>query len=124
MEERVTAERPMALPEGLRDKLRDKLALWRAVERGYITPMADHWEWRLGSKRLLAYLAGRLWCGDCPYRLRNSDKPIWRQGAGRFPDKGVAKLFRVGSLRTLRKNSFFMTLPKDFEKIDSLFIND
>ena len=113
---------PMPLPDGLRRQVRDRRALERALERGYVVPQSDHWEWTAGSKRLLAYFMGRLLCGDYP--KWSHGKGLWMQGEGTFPEKELKKLFGLGSLRSLRKNGFFSPLPQGSEMIDSLFDNE
>ena len=113
---------PMPLPEGLKHRVRDKRALERALERGYVVPLSNHWAWTAGSKRLLAYFMGRLLCGD--YTKSSGGTAVWKQGRGTFPDRELTRLFSMGSLRSLRKNGFFSPLPQGHEMIDSLFDNE
>ncbi|MBR3413421.1 MAG: hypothetical protein IKG81_12110 [Bacteroidales bacterium] len=112
---------PLPLPKGLRNQVRDMEALERALQRGYVVPMADHWEWTAGSKTLLAYFMGRLLCGDCPRMSRATGRWLWKEGKGCFPDKELRALFGMGSLRSLRKNGFLSPLPQGHEMIDNLF---
>ena len=113
---------PLPLPKGLKHHVRNMAALDKALHYGYIEQMADHWEWTAGSKTLLVYFAGRLLCGDYP--KWSGGKELWMQGRGRLPDKELSELFGTSSLRTLRKNNFFSSLPEGHEMIDSLFDNE
>ena len=110
---------PMPLPKGLKNRVRNMAALDKALQLGYVVPLADHWEWTAGSKTLLAYFMGRLLCGDFP--KWGKVKGLWMQGKGVFPDMELKRLFGVGSLRSLRKKGFFSPLPQGHEMIDSLF---
>lgn len=112
---------PLPLPEGLKHRVRNKSALERALQLGFVLPMADHWEWTAGSKTLLAYYAGRLLCGDYPKMNRATGEWLWLEGKGHFPDKELRELFGMGSLRSLRKNGFLSPLPQGHEMIDNLF---
>ena len=111
----------MPLPRGLRHRVRNKEALERAVQYGYIEQRAEHWEWTIGTKTLLAYFMGRLLCGDRPRLSSATGKLLWHKGKGHFPDEELKELFGMGSLRSVRKNSFHSSLPKGHEMVDYLF---
>ena len=115
---------PLPLPKELKHRVRNMAALERALQYGYIVPMADHWEWTAGTKTLLAYFMGRLLCGDYPEMNRVTGRWRWHEGKGNFPDADLKELFGLGSLRSVRKNNIILRLPQGHEMIDSLFDNE
>ena len=94
---------PLPLPKELKHRVRNMAALDKALNYGYIVPMANHWEWTAGSKTLLAYFMGRLLCGDYPEMNRVTGRWRWHEGKGNFPDTELKELFGLGSLRSVRK---------------------
>lgn len=79
-------------------------------------------EWTQGSKTLLAYFCGRMWCGDSSHYSNMSHARVWdRSQTNAFPEKDLATVFGESSLRTLRKNRDMCPLPNGWEMIEEIF---
>lgn len=57
----------------------------KAIEAGYIEEVGSHYSWK-GTKALLAYMCGRIYCGDYPEYSKYEQKTFWEFGNGLFPD--------------------------------------
>lgn len=125
MKEKTTSVEPAALVKQLPMKLRNNLrkdVLLAAIEEDYICITADgHLQWQLESKTLLAYLCGRVWCGDKSDYLKRRDAHVWTQGTREFPARDLEALFGVSGLSNLRRHRKLSSSPEGFELIDSLF---
>lgn len=110
------------LPPALQAMLKHPQALESAMAKGYILPCNDgHLQWQLGSKTLLSYFLGRLFCNDYPHASRTANRPIWRQGTFRFPDKMLSEIFGISNLRIYRNRQNYCRLPLNHQLIDELF---
>lgn len=66
----------------------------KAIEAGYIKEEGSHYKWN-ESKVLLAYMCGRIYCGDYPERLKMETKTYWKFGMELFPDAELCALFAL-----------------------------
>ena len=58
----------------------------KAIEAGYMSEKGSHYKWN-DSKVLLAYMCGRIYCGDKPVYSDMDEKSFWKFGRlGVFPD--------------------------------------
>lgn len=58
----------------------------KAIEAGYMNEKGSHYKWN-DSKVLLAYMCGRIYCGDKPVYSDMDEKSFWKFGRmGVFPD--------------------------------------
>ena len=48
----------------------------KAIEAGYIEEVGSHYSWK-GTKALLAYMCGRIYCGDYPEYSKYEQKTFW-----------------------------------------------
>ena len=53
----------------------------KAIEAGYIEEVGSHYSWK-GTKALLAYMCGRIYCGDYPEYSKYEQKTFWEFGNG------------------------------------------
>lgn len=125
MKEKKTSNEQAGLVKNLPLKLRISLredVLLAAIEEEYIRVTADgHLRWELESKTLLAYLCGRVWCGDKSNYLKRRDAHVWMQGTRELPEHDLEALFGVSGLSNLRRHRKLSTSPDGFELIDNLF---
>ena len=79
----------------------------KAVEAGYMEEAGSHYSWK-GTKVLLAYMCGRIYCGDVPEYSKHEQKSFWKFGnqAG------------IGQSRQNRRD---MPVPANAGEIDKLF---
>lgn len=56
----------------------------KAIEAGYMKEEDSHYKWN-ESKVLLAYMCGRIYCGDYPERLKMETKTYWNSVWNSFP---------------------------------------
>lgn len=71
---------------------------------------------------LLAYVCGRIYCGDKPEFQKRKQKYYWRLGkGGRFPDGLLQKLFGVKNLGGARQKNRDTTVPDGAEQVDKWF---
>ena len=109
------------LPLKLRISLREDI-LMAAIKESYILVADDgHLQWQLESKTLLAYLCGRVWCGDTSAYLKQQHTVRWKHGKRHFPEQALEQLFGVTGLRNLRRQRNLLPPPEGFELIDNLF---
>lgn len=109
----------VVLPERLNTELANKVFA-QALEAGYMKLEGPHYKWA-ESKVLLAYMCGRIYCGDYPERLKMETKTYWKFGMELFPDTELCALFDTSDIRQSRQNRKDLTVPKNFQKIDIFF---
>ena len=113
------AER-VVLPERLDTELARKVFA-RAIKAGFMEENGAHYKWEL-SKALLAYMCGRIYCGDRPEYSDTDEKSFWKYGSsGFFPDAELSALFGQSELGQSRQNRKDLTVPQKSHKIDKLF---
>lgn len=114
-----SADEELVLPERLNSELACKVYA-KAIEAGFMEECGSHYKWK-ESKVLLAYMCGRIYCGDYPERLKMETKTYWKFGAEFFPDTELGVLFDVSDIGQSRQNRKDLTVPKNFQKIDNFF---
>lgn len=93
----------------------------KALEAGIITEEDGHYRKNRMSKVLLAYMCGRIYCGDTSYEDKTTKKRIWKQGPGIFPDSDLNELFGEENLAQSRSNRCYAGAPNGYDAIDRLF---
>ena len=86
----------------------------KAIEAGYIEEVGSHYSWK-GTKALLAYMCGRIYCGDYPEYSKYEQKTFWEFGNGLFPDVELNALFEqtgIGQSRQNRRICPSLTMPE------------
>lgn len=94
-----------------------KKVFCKAIEAGYMEECCSHYKWN-DSKVLLAYMCGRIYCGDYPERFKMETKTYWKFGMELFPDTELCALFATSDIGQSRQNRKDLTVPKNFQKID------
>ena len=94
----------------------------KAVEAGYMEEAGSHYSWK-GTKVLLAYMCGRIYCGDVPEYSKLEQKSFWKFGNGLFPDVELNTLFEQTGIGQSRQNRRDMPVPANAGEIDMLFQN-
>lgn len=113
------AER-VVLPERLDTELA-RTVFARTLEAGFMEENGAHYKWKL-SKALLAYMCGRIYCGDRPDYIEMEEKSFWKYGSsGFFPDAELSSLFGQSELGQSRQNRKDMVVPQKSQQIDKLF---
>ena len=112
-------EAGVVLPGQLKTELAEKVFA-KAIEAGYMKEEGSHYKWN-ESKVLLAYMCGRIYCGDYPERLKMETKTYWKFGMELFPDTELCALFATSDIGQSRQNRKDLTVPKNFQKIDIFF---
>lgn len=92
----------------------------KAIEAGYMEEVGSHYEWK-NTKTLLAYMCGRIYCGDKPEYSKIDRKSFWTFGEGLFPDVELGVLFKQNGIGQLRQNRRDETVPNNADIIDKLF---
>ena len=92
----------------------------KAVEAGYMEEAGSHYSWK-GTKVLLAYMCGRIYCGDVPEYSKHEQKSFWKFGNGLFPDVELNALFEQTGIGQSRQNRRDMAVPANAGEIDKLF---
>ena len=92
----------------------------KAVEAGYMEEAGSHYSWK-GTKVLLAYMCGRIYCGDVPEYSKHEQKSFWKFGNGLFPDVELNALFEQTGIGQSRQNRRDMAVPANAGDIDKLF---
>ena len=93
----------------------------KAVEAGYMEEDGSHYRWTKGTKALLAYMCGRIYCGDVPEYSNLDRKSFWKFGNGLFPDAELNALFGQTGIGQSRQNRRDMAVPSNAGDIDKLF---
>jgi hypothetical protein len=92
----------------------------KAIEAGYIEEVGSHYSWK-GTKALLAYMCGRIYCGDYPEYSKYEQKTFWEFGNGLFPDVELNALFEQTGIGQSRQNRRDMPIPNNAGEIDKFF---
>lgn len=94
----------------------------KAIEQGFMKEDGHHYRWNENeSKVLLAYMCGRIYCGDKPARIEQNGKTIWELGKfGFFPETGLNELFQTRELGQSRSNRIAQTTPQKSSIIDEM----
>jgi len=92
----------------------------KAIEAGYIEEVGSHYSWK-GTKALLAYMCGRIYCGDYPEYSKYEQKTFWEFGNGLFPDVELNALFEQTGIGQSRQNRRDMPVPNNAGEIDKFF---
>ena len=108
----------------LPDKLNTPLArriIKRAIADEFMEVQDGTLKWNK-SVVLLAYVCGRIYCGDKPEFQKRKQKYYWRLGKGaRFPDGLLQALFGVKNLGGARQKNRDTTVPDGAELVDKWF---
>ena len=109
------------MPPALLGRFRPEV-MQRALEAGLIrlTPEGG-WVWLRGSKTLLAYFCGRMWCEDESVYSRRTRSYAWQRGLVAFPGKEIERLCGEKNLKVLRRHRIYCPPPAGFEVVDRLF---
>lgn len=93
----------------------------KAIEAGYMNEKDYHYKWN-DSKVLLAYMCGRIYCGDKPVYSDMDEKAFWKFGRmGVFPDTELSNLFEMPDLGQSRSNRKDLAVPAKSKEIDKFF---
>lgn len=92
----------------------------KAIEAGYIEEVGSHYSWK-GTKALLAYMCGRIYCGDFPEYSQYEQKTFGEFGNGLFPDVELNALFGQTGIGQSRQNRRDMPVPNNAGEIDKFF---
>jgi hypothetical protein len=93
----------------------------KAIEDGLMKVTDGHYQW-LGTKVQLAYLCGRIYCGDRPVKEAKTERCLWKYGQlDYFPDTDLNALFNVKDLKQSRNNRKDALVPNNASRIDALF---
>lgn len=93
----------------------------KAIEAGYMSEKDSHYKWS-DSKVLLAYMCGRIYCGDKPEYSEMDEKSFWKFGRlGVFPDTELSNLFEMPDLGQSRSNRKDLAVPAKSKEIDKFF---
>lgn len=108
----------------LSDRLNTPLArqvFARAIEIGLIEEVGIHYKWK-ESKALLAYMCGRIYCGDYPKYSAREVKSYWKAGRTEFfPESDLNALFEETALGQSRQNRKGEAVPMGSKKVDDFF---
>lgn len=97
-----------------------KIMFTKAIEKGFMTESGSHYQWNeKESKALLAYMCGRIYCGDMPEHYDSYD--IWKIGRVKsFPDTALNELFQEKELARSRSTRINHTTPYNSTVIDEM----
>lgn len=108
------------LPDKLNTPLARKI-FKKAIHDGFMEVQEGKIKWNK-SVVLLAYMCGRIYCGDTSEFLKRKQKYIWRFGkGGRFPDAPLQSLFSVKNLGGSRQKNKNTVVPDGAEQVDKWF---
>ena len=120
VEEVVSVDAEIILSETLDTELARKVFA-KAIEAGYMKEDGTHYIWN-ESKVLLAYMCGRIYCGDKPMVSNIDDREFWKFGrTAFFPDTELNNLFDVSGLGQSRSNRKDLPVPTKSTEIDKFF---
>ena len=92
-----------------------------AIENGLMEEVGSHYKWN-ESKALLAYMCGRIYCGDYPKYSAREVKSYWKPGRTEFfPESDLNALFQETALGQSRQNRKGEAVPMGSKKVDELF---
>lgn len=94
----------------------------KAIELDLIEEDGHHYRWsERESKVLLAYMCGRIYCGDKPDYNEQKRKNYWMPGKWSvFPDTALNNLFQTKDLSISRTNRVYDAAPHKSEMIDAI----
>lgn len=94
----------------------------KAIELDLIEEDGHHYRWsEKESKVLLAYMCGRIYCGDKPDYNEQKRKNYWMPGKWSvFPDTALNNLFQTKDLSISRTNRVYDAAPHKSEMIDAI----
>ena len=108
----------------LPDKLNTPLArriFKRAITDEFLEVKDGTLAWKK-SVVLLAYVCGRIYCGDKSELLKRKGKYVWRFGkGGRFPDGALKLVFGIDNLGGARRKYKNSSAPDGVEQVDKWF---
>ena len=110
----------VVLPERLDTPLA-RAVFEKAIEQNLMEAVDGHYQWKK-SKVLMAYMLGRIYCGDYPEENPyDSKKPLWVFGEnGVLPDVPLQKLFNTKDLSQQRTNRKDRAVPDFYGEVDAL----
>lgn len=104
-------QEPDTVPEGIiipkdLDTSLARKVFSKAIDQGFMREDGHYYRWNENeSKVLLAYMCGRIYCGDKPVRIVQTGKVIWEFGKfGFFPETGLNELFQTKDLGQSKSN--------------------
>ena len=113
-------ESGVVLTGTLKTELAEKVYA-KAIEAGFMKEQGTYYKWN-ESKVLLAYMCGRIYCGDKPEQSKFDEKPFWKFGRqGVFPDTELNHLFQLSDLGQSRSNRKDLAVPTKSNEIDKFF---
>lgn len=119
-EQTVANEEAVVLTGMLNTELAVKVFA-KAIEAGYMSEKGSHYKWN-DSKVLLAYMCGRIYCGDKSVYSDMDEKAFWKFGRmGVFPDTELSNLFEMPDLGQSRSNRKDLAVPAKSKEIDKFF---
>ena len=94
----------------------------KAIEQGFMKEDGHYYRWSENeSKVLLAYMCGRIYCGDKPDYNEQKRKNYWMPGKWSvFPDTALNNLFQTKDLSISRTNRVYDAAPHRSEMIDAI----
>ena len=108
----------------LPDKLNTPLArriFKKAITDEFLEVQDGTLKWNK-SVVLLAYVCGRIYCGDKSDFLKRKGKYVWRFGkGGRFPDVALKLVFGIDNLGGARRKYKNSSAPDGVEQVDKWF---
>lgn len=108
----------------LPDKLNTPLArriFKKAITDEFLEVQDGTLKWNK-SVVLLAYVCGRIYCGDKSDFLKRKGKYVWRFGkGGRFPDGALKLVFGIDNLGGARRKYKNSSAPDGVEQVDKWF---
>ena len=114
-------ESPLMLPDELHTDEAVK-TFEKAVTAGLMERQGNGYKWNK-SNALLAYMCGRLYCGDCIEIDKYTGQPKYKRDKTEFfPEKALCTLFGVKNLgQTRRQVADQQNPPTGYKDIDRLF---
>lgn len=94
----------------------------KAIELDLMKEDGHHYRWsERESKVLLAYMCGRIYCGDTPDYNEQKRKDYWMPGKWSvFPDTALNNLFQMKDLAISRTNRLYDAAPFKSAMIDGI----
>jgi len=105
----------------INDTDKEKLVFGNALQKQYMTLNNGCYKWTL-TKSLLAYMCGRLFCGD---KIKEDDSDYskeYKKGNTQMPAQEVKALF--GGVDVASNRYSIKAPPRNFWKVDALFKNN
>ncbi len=116
--QQVKQEQPQDLPT-IRNTDKERLVFGNAIKKQYMSLEDGCYKWTL-SKRLLAYMCGRLYCKD---RVKEEDyEPKLNKCQTPFPEREAKDLF--GGVNVANNRRRMKDPPRNYWWVDDLFKND